>query len=142
MNTEAFEADLRDLDERWLAAERTEDVDSLDALTDPDFLLVGPLGFTLDKHGWLERYRSGALHTRALGWDEVSLRVFGDMAIWVGRHTQTATYLDRPADGQFRATHVAARRDGRWLLVGVHLSTIATPLAAAIRAGSTAEEIA
>jgi ketosteroid isomerase-like protein len=127
MTTETREAELRDLDQSWLAAELNADVDSLDVLAAANFLLVGPLGFTLDKHGWLERYRSGALHTSALSWDDVSLRVFPDMAIWVGRHTQEASYLGRPADGQFRATHVAVRRDGRWLLVGMHLSTIATP---------------
>ena len=32
-----------------------------------------------------------------------------------------------PADGRFRATQIAVRRNGRWLLAGVHLSRIGGP---------------
>jgi ketosteroid isomerase-like protein len=118
---------IRELGRRWVAAELKRDVDALDALTVEDFTLVGPLGFVLTKQEWLDRYRTGALVTTSLVWDEVHVRVYGDAAIAVGRHTQQATYQGQPADGQFRATHIAVRVGDRWLLAGKHLSPIGGP---------------
>ena len=72
--------------------------------------------------GW-----SGDLVTRNLIWDDVHIRDYGDAAVAVGVHTQQASYRGTPADGRFRATHLAVRRDGRWLLAGIHLSRIGGP---------------
>ena len=118
---------IRELGRRWVAAELMGDADALAALTVEDFTLVGPLGFVLTKQQWLERYRTGALVTTSLTWDEVQVRDYGNAAIAIGRHTQQATYQGQPADGQFRATHIAVRAGDRWLLAGQHLSPIGGP---------------
>jgi ketosteroid isomerase-like protein len=118
---------IRELGRRWVAAELKGDADALDALAVEDFTLVGPLGFVLTKQQWLDRYRTGALVTKSLAWDEVQVRDYGDAAVAVGRHTQQATYQGQPVDGQFRATHIAVRAGDRWLLAGQHLSPIGAP---------------
>ena len=53
-------ADIEELGKRWVKAELDGDTDAMDSLAHNDFLLVGPLGFILDKAQWLERYSSGA----------------------------------------------------------------------------------
>ncbi|GLY70082.1 nuclear transport factor 2 family protein [Amycolatopsis taiwanensis] len=113
------------LGQRWAEAEQRGDTATLDALTTDDFTLVGPLGFVLNKPAWLARYRGGGLVTFSLVWDETTVRDYGDTAVVVGRHTQRAEYQGRPADGSFRATHIAVHRGGKWLLAGLHLSPIA-----------------
>ena len=118
---------IRELGRRWSAAEQRGDTDALNAMSTDDFTLVGPLGFILDKQQWLDRYRTGAFVTRSLGWEEVSVRDYGDAAVAVGHHTQQAEYQGQPADGSFRATHVMVRRGGQWLLAGQHLSPIGGP---------------
>jgi ketosteroid isomerase-like protein len=115
------------LGRRWAEAEQQGDIATLDAITSDDFTLVGPVGFVLDKEQWLDRYRSGHLVTRSLTWDEVQVRDYGDAAVAVGRHTQQAAHQGNPADGRFRASHVAVRQGGRWLLAGIHLSVIGGP---------------
>lgn len=115
---------IRELGERWTRAETTADVTALDALSTDDFTLVGPLGFVLDKAHWLHRYRGGDLVTEQLRWDEVTVRVYGDAAVAVGRHTQRARYRGQPADGSFRSTHVLVRDGGEWRLAGIQLSPI------------------
>jgi hypothetical protein len=65
--------------------------------------------------------------TRALAWEDVEVRDYGDAAVAIGRQVQQATYQGNAADGQFRATHIAVRRDGQWRLAGMHLSPIAGP---------------
>jgi ketosteroid isomerase-like protein len=127
-------AEILALGERWAKAEQSADTAVLDDLAAGSFRLIGPLGFVLDKAQWLERYRTGALDTRSLIWDEVEVRDFGATAIAIGRHSQQATYAGRPADGQFRITHVFIR-DGaasRWRLANIQLS----PLAPAAAAGA------
>ena len=100
---------------------------TLDELTAPEFRLVVPFGFVLDKAQWLDRYLSGSFETRSLTWDEVEVRDFGPTAIAIGRHTQEAAYQGQPVDGQFRATHVLVRDGGQWKLAGMHLSQLGLP---------------
>ncbi|MGH3673946.1 MAG: nuclear transport factor 2 family protein [Pseudonocardiaceae bacterium] len=121
------EDQVHELGRRWVEAEQSGDLTVLDAITTDDFTLVGPLGFVLDKQQWLGRYRTGALVTTSLVWDEVTVRDYGGTAVAVGRHTQEATYQDSPVNGRFRVTHIAIRRDSEWLLAGLHLSPIGGP---------------
>ena len=113
------------LGHRWAQAEQNGDTAALDELAEAHFRLVGPFGFVLDRDQWLQRYSSGALDTRSLDWDQVEVRDFGDTAIAIGRHTQQASYAGRPADGQFRITHVFVRgADAEWRIANIQLSQL------------------
>jgi hypothetical protein len=96
--------------------------DELAAMVVEDFTLVGPAGFVLDRDQWVARYRVGDLATHELIWDEIAVRDYGDAAVAIGVHAQRASYRGKAADGRFRGTHIYVRRDGRWLLAGIHLS--------------------
>ncbi len=119
--------ELAELDRNVTRAEVDGDVATLDALATDDFTLVGPVGFVLDKQQWLDRYRGGGLRTLALTYEDAVTRVHGDCAIRIGRHIQEAEFQGRAVNGEFRATHIAVRDDGRWRLAGVHLSPIGGP---------------
>lgn len=118
---------ISELGKRWVEAELAGDIAVMDSLAHRDFLLVGPLGFILDKAQWLERYSSGAFVTTALDWRDTTVRVFGDCAVVIGVHDQEAAYRGQPNNGQFRATHILARDGDGWQLIGMQLSPIATP---------------
>ena len=116
-----------ELGERWAAAERAGDAATLDALAQDGFRLVGPYGFVLDKQQWLDRYRTGALQTQSLDWDEVSVADHGDVAIAIGKQTQQATYQGQPSNGAFRVSQVFARQPDGWRLLAMHLSQATPP---------------
>jgi ketosteroid isomerase-like protein len=118
---------VRELGLQLAEAEQRNAAAALDSLLADDFKLVGPLGFVIDKRQWLDQYRSGALVTRSLAWDDVEVRSYGDVAIAIGRRTQQAEYRGHPANGRFRVTEVAVRRGDRWVVAGLHLSPIADP---------------
>lgn len=120
-------AAIEELGKRWVEAELAGDTNAMDSVAHQDFLLVGPLGFILDKAQWLERYSSGAFVTSALDWRDTHVRIFGDSAVVIGVHDQEAAYRGQPNNGQFRATHILIRDGGAWRLIGMHLSPIATP---------------
>ncbi|PKW14102.1 nuclear transport factor 2 family protein [Saccharopolyspora spinosa] len=127
------EDQIRQLEQRWVDAEQRGDADALAELATDDFVLVGPLGFMLNKQQWMERYRTGDLVTKSLDWHDAEVRDYGDCAVVVGVHTQKAAYRGNATDGEFRSTHIAIRRDGRWLLAGIQLSPIGAPPAFARR---------
>ena len=131
---------MRDLGRRWVEAELRGDVAALEALSTADFTLVGPFGFVLDRKQWLDRYRTGALVTRTLVWDEIRVRDYGNAAVAIGRHTQQAAYQGHRSDGSFRATHIAVRQGEHWLLAGQHLSPISGPPSAPPGGGPAADK--
>jgi ketosteroid isomerase-like protein len=110
--------------QQWADAERRGDVEALDAILAPEFVGVGPFGFTLDREQWLGRFRSGDYVSNGLAFDEISLRLFGATALVIGRQLSEATYQGRPTGGRFRTTLVFVRRDGDWRLAGLQYSAI------------------
>lgn len=118
---------ILELGQRWVAAEREGDVAALDALLDPEFIGVGPRGFVLSREQWLERYRTGGLRNQAFSWEGVQVRDYGEAAIVVGVQSQQSTYQGHDAGGRFRGTQVVVRKNGRWLIAGMHLSPLAEP---------------
>jgi ketosteroid isomerase-like protein len=121
------EQQIREFGQRWAAAEQAGDTSALAGMVVDDFTLVGPLGFILNREQWLQRYETGGLVTEKLVWDEVVVRDYGDTAVAIGRHSQEASFQGNRADGNFRGTHIYLRRDGQWLLAGIHLSPIGAP---------------
>jgi ketosteroid isomerase-like protein len=121
--------EVRAFDQAWVDAELRGDTAALADLATDDFTLVGPFGFVIDKGQWLERYTSGALDTTALDWHHVDVREYGDVVVAVGVHTQRASHMGNPMDGDFRSTHVLVRRPdtGSWALAAVQLSPMAAP---------------
>ena len=119
--------ELSELERRWTEGEIEADVAALDAITTDDFALVGPAGFVLDKQQWLERYRQGDVLTRSLSMEETTTRIYGDAAVTIGRHIRQAEYRGHPANGEFRATHIAIHDGSQWRLAGLHLSPIGGP---------------
>jgi ketosteroid isomerase-like protein len=126
MNEELY-AQILDLGQRWADAESHGDAAALGALLADDFVLVGPLGFILDKPQYLGSRRSGDLKHSSFVWDDVRVRLYGDTAVVIGSQTQQSTYQGRDASGRFRVTQIAVRLEGHWRLVGLHLSPIAQP---------------
>ncbi len=118
---------LRDLDRRWTQSEVDGDVTQLDKLATDDFMLVGPVGFVLDKQQWLDRYRAGDLATHALAFEDTVTRVYDGVAVTIGRYIQEADFKGNPVNGEFRATQIAVRDGSGWRLAGLHLSSIGGP---------------
>ena len=86
---------IDELLDEWAECERTGDAEGLDALLTDDFVGIGPVGFVLDKAGWLGRLGPD-LRYEQLQLDEVSTHRHGDTAIVVGRQHAVATAMGHP----------------------------------------------
>jgi hypothetical protein len=89
------------------------------------FRAIGPVGFVLDKHQWVERYRTGGLRYEELNLDDVETRTYGDTAIAIAKWTRQGALGDRRVDGDFRVTQIFRRDGDDWRVAGIHLSPIA-----------------
>jgi uncharacterized protein (TIGR02246 family) len=118
---------LRRVAQDWVTAELRGDTAALGGILADDFVGIGPLGFMLTKEEWIQRHQSGVLRYTSLTLEDVQVRVYGDAAILTGRETQTATYGGQDIPGEFRATLIWVRQQGRWRLAGQQLSALGQP---------------
>jgi ketosteroid isomerase-like protein len=116
---------IADAQEVWREAELGGDADALAHVLTDDFRAIGPVGFVLDKHQWVERYRTGGLRYEELNLDDVETRTYGDTAIAIAKWTQQGALGDRRVDGDFRVTQIFRRDGDDWRVAGIHLSPIA-----------------
>ena len=127
MEREQAEKDVARLANEWITAELRGDTASLERMLADDFVAVGPLGFMLTKQEWLRRHQPGNMIYESLDLDEVTVRMYGDAAVLVGRQVQDATYRGNSAKAQLRTTAVLVRQQGSWRVAGVHMSAIGQP---------------
>jgi ketosteroid isomerase-like protein len=127
MNREHTEQEVARLADAWATAELRADTAFLEQILADDFIGVGPLGFMLNKQEWLARHQSGDLTYDALELDEVTVRVYGEAAVVIGRQVQSAAYRGNPIKAELRTTLVLVNQQGQWRLASLHLSPIGQP---------------
>src|SRR5215207_9259742 len=122
MNDRAGE--LNRLVEDWANAELAGDTDFLRATLADDFVGVGPLGFMLTKEQWVGRF-AGGLSYESFALNEVDVRTYVEAVVVTCRQKQAGGFQGNDVGGEFRATLVLVKQEGRWLLAGWHASPIA-----------------
>jgi ketosteroid isomerase-like protein len=127
MNREHAEQEVARLADAWATAELRGDTAFLERTLADDFIGIGPLGFMLTKHEWLARHQSGDLKYDSLELDEVTVRVYGETAVVIGRQAQSAAYRGNSIKAELRTTLVLVHQQGQWRLASLHLSPIGQP---------------
>ena len=127
MNREYAEQEVARLADAWAAAELRGDTAVLERTLTDDFIGIGPLGFMLTKQEWLARHQSGELTYDSLELDEVTVRVYNEAAVVIGRQVQNATYRGNRVDAELRTTLVFVLQEGKWQLASLHFSAIGQP---------------
>lgn len=127
MNWENTEQEVARLANAWATAELHGDVAFLERTFADDFIGIGPLGFMLTKQEWLARHRSGDMQYDSFNLDEITVRVYNEAAVLIGRQSQDASYRGNSINAQFRITLVFVEQQGQWKLASLHLCAIGQP---------------
>jgi ketosteroid isomerase-like protein len=102
------------------------DVDALDNIVSDDWI-IGPDGKVINRPGFLDVVRSGALAHSSMESDETRVRVYGDTAIVTARVVTAGAYQGQAFTTQERSSDVFVRQQGHWKCVLTQLTTIAAP---------------
>lgn len=118
------------LEDELRAAQLGADVETLDRLISEHLLFTGPDGALATKDDDLRAYRDGVMRVTMHEPEETRVRRVGtDVAVVALRTRVAGSYGGVPFAGVARYTRVWAREDGRWRIVGGHVSV--TPTVAA-----------
>jgi hypothetical protein len=111
---------LTRLNALYIQAAANADAELFDTFLANDFLCSTPEGALLDREAFLQRNRASS-PMRSLGFDDVRIRVLGDVALI---HARTTFTLADGRGGTGRYTDVWALRDGAWQAVAAHVTRL------------------
>ncbi|HLL75092.1 MAG TPA: nuclear transport factor 2 family protein [Pyrinomonadaceae bacterium] len=89
----------------------------LERLMADDFLLTNTAGKIVSKAQVIADITSPDYELESLVNDDISVRIYGDVAVVMARGTAKGRYKGQDAGGQFRYTRVWLKRRGRWQAV-------------------------
>jgi ketosteroid isomerase-like protein len=112
----------------WTEAERATDPDAMRPLLADDAVVVGPVGFVLDKEAYVTRLDD--LHYDHLELDEIAVHEHADAAVVVGHlHTQGRAG-EHPTFPDLRVSFTVVPEGGGKRIAGMQYSFIGFPGAA------------
>lgn len=121
------EIDQVELAERRLAdAHVYMDIDLIDSLLHPDYVIIQPGGLVETKGQVLASYRSGTRSWDFARSDQLAVRVYGEMAVVIGRWQARGLNGDVRFDYAARFLSVWVKEEGRWLNLTSQSTKIST----------------
>jgi hypothetical protein len=112
------EAELTALERAWMEAWIRKDREMCSRILADDFILTSARGVLMSKSDWLAGL--AMFDCTAFAWDEIIVRLFGEVAIVHSRIRQAAAVAGHDWSGVFLLTDVWVRRDGQWQVVSRH----------------------
>jgi ketosteroid isomerase-like protein len=100
------------------------DTAALDRIYADDYTLVNESGVLTTKAPRLAAIKSGELKYESVGFDEVSVRLYGNTAVVTYRVTSKGQLKGQEIGGLFRATSTYVKMKGRWQLVAAQVTRI------------------
>jgi ketosteroid isomerase-like protein len=101
------------------------DVAELARIWTEDYTFINPQGVVVTRAQRLANIASGNTNVAVIDNErEITVRVYGDMAVVQNLSTLRGTFSGAPTDTDLRGTFVWVRRDGRWRLVTNQLTPV------------------
>lgn len=118
------EAAIRALEAKWDAANLKGDAAALATIFSDDFIETGTDGKVHTKAEVISELRARNVRYDAAKTEEAKIILHGDAAVVSGRWRGQYSVRGKPVNLVERFTNFYVRRDGRWLCVASHGSTI------------------
>ena len=121
-----IEQEFKDLDRGWVAAYLQGSRELFDRVWADGFIFTSPFGQFTNKEREIADIRSGYLAFESLSTGNITVKVYGNIAVMAGRLTIKGRYKDRDISGQYSYTNVLGRQQQeRWRIVASHAAHIA-----------------
>src|SRR6266705_5511121 len=110
-------SELTQIEHRLVKAWVDGDREMVGSVLAADWSVIDLTGSVLTKAQVMQEFGSGDRRIEAGSVDDLSVRVFGDVAVVTGRSILAGSYQGKRASVTQRFTDVFVRRDGRWQAV-------------------------
>jgi len=100
------------------------DAAALDRLTAADYTFITLRGELRTKDEIVKGFKSGSFHYDARTISDLTVRVYGDTAIVVGRSNQKGSEDGKDYSGDYRFTRVYVKQGGQWQTVALQTTLI------------------
>ena len=122
------EQELEKVEEDWANAYVRHDAAPLERILADEFITVGSNGQSHDKTKDIEELKSdSATYEYSTPYD-LDIRVYGDMAVVVGRTKERGHYdSGRQFTNEYRWTDIFVKRQGRWQCIAAQVASIPPP---------------
>ncbi len=122
------EQELIRLQHAWMEAVKGRDIDFLEQLLAPEFLLItGRPGIeTRTRQQYLDVTRD-QYRLESFEYVELDVHAYGDFGFARSRYSQRGWMDDKQRNQAFLMTDVWVRRSGSWQVVSRHISPLDTP---------------
>jgi ketosteroid isomerase-like protein len=121
------EAAVRRFVEELGAAFGHNDPAAIERMLTSDYTFVLPSGAVQNREQRLAPLKSGDLEYESVTYEDVSVRVHGDLAVVVARVVVKGKNKGNDIGGQFRSTLTLVKVKGQWQLVASQASSIGPP---------------
>ena len=126
MEDEFVKQELVKFGSEWAEAMVANDADRIGAFMADEWVIVSERGVSTKEH-FLGFVRSGALmHSAFEMAGEARVRIYGDTAVYTCRVVNTAHFGGQTFEADEWTSDVFVKRDGKWLCVLSHITTVAT----------------
>jgi len=115
---------LMALERTWADAVMTHDAAPLEGVLADDFTQTSETGEVRGREETIARAASSAAVFSSGGLEDMRVRLYGDVAVLTGRFRAEGRSGDEPFTVDVRWTDTFIRRDGRWLCVASHSSSV------------------
>jgi len=115
---------LMALERTWAKSVMTHDAAPLEGLLADDFTQTSETGEVRGREETIARVGSGTSEFTSGGLEDMRVRFYGDTAVVTGRFRGAGRSGEEPFTVDVRWTDTFVRRDGRWVCVASHSSTI------------------
>jgi uncharacterized protein (TIGR02246 family) len=119
--------DVEAATQRWITAFNAKDQAGIAALYATDAVFQGTSsGVIRDTPALVKEYFKSlaTLGDQRMATGDHRVQVYGDIAINSGYYTRSGTVDGKPVEGRARFSFVYARRNGQWLIVNHHSSSV------------------
>lgn len=125
-NPGEVEQELRQLQRQLLAAIQRRDRETLSRIWADEYLGTAPDGRVVNKTDLLSAVEGGAITLESLEFNDLHTRLFDNIAVLTGHATVRANVSGADYSGSYRGTGIYIKRNGRWEIIGVHISPVRT----------------
>ena len=119
-----MEEELLKLERAFADAIIKNDLESIGRIVADDWIIVDPNGEIVDRTGFFEVIKSGALTHDIMESEDFRVRVYGDSAVVTAITSTKGKFMGQEFSTRERATDVFVKREGRWQCVLTHLTRL------------------